>query len=99
MTSLLDLDLIVLSLAVIVAQFSCWFCLIWLLVLLDLSAGFCWILILALVGLDSWCIGLLLVHCLIGSWSVGVTPSSFFGGDQLNNLHLVQICLVGSWLY
>jgi len=39
-----------LSLAVIVAQLCNWFCLIWLLVLPGLTAGFWWILILALVG-------------------------------------------------
>ena len=58
-----------LDLAVIVSQFSCCFCWIWLLVLLDLTGGFCWFLILALVGLDSWCVGLLLAHCLVGFWS------------------------------
>jgi len=59
---LLDSAVSCVDLAVIVAQFSYWFYYIWLLVLLGLSMGFCWILILALVGLDCWCVKLLLVH-------------------------------------
>jgi len=64
---------------------------------MDLTAGFWWILILVLVGLDSWCVGLWSVHCLVefcfcfGSWFVGVAPLSFFGGDQLNNLHWLLV--------
>jgi len=54
--------LVVLGLAVVVAQLSYCFhwsgSLVWLLVVLGLSVGFCWILVLALVGLDSWCVGL-----------------------------------------